>query len=189
MIASEAKMALQMSMYDGEKKAWNWEKYVAHNVQYHIILRNLIEYGYQDPGLKVWYLLNGIRCDKLSTAVAAVRVHADKYVKDFDTIITFLTKCINKKAPKLSVKVASVGQNRPAKHQRTSTTCGTFKWKIELKKDSREEYDSTLMAQCQQLYELWKKAWLIKSKKTPDSCKALEARVAMLKAKTDNKSN
>ena len=24
--ASEAKMALQMSMYDGEKKTWNWEK-------------------------------------------------------------------------------------------------------------------------------------------------------------------
>ena len=27
--ASEAKMALQRCMYDGEKKAWNWEKYVA----------------------------------------------------------------------------------------------------------------------------------------------------------------
>ena len=26
---SEDEVALQMSMYDGEKKAWNWEKYVA----------------------------------------------------------------------------------------------------------------------------------------------------------------
>ena len=34
-----------------------------------------MEYGYEglDPGLKVWYLLNGIRCDKLSTATATVR--------------------------------------------------------------------------------------------------------------------
>ena len=53
--ASEAEMALQMSMYDGKKRAWNWEKYVAHHVKYHIILTNLIEYGYQclDPGSKV----------------------------------------------------------------------------------------------------------------------------------------
>ena len=26
---TEAEMAFQMSPYDGEKKAWNWEKYVA----------------------------------------------------------------------------------------------------------------------------------------------------------------
>ena len=53
--ASEAEMMLQMSAYDGEKKAWNWEKYVAHHVKYHFILENLMEYGYQDldPGLKV----------------------------------------------------------------------------------------------------------------------------------------
>ena len=40
--------------YDGEKKAWNWEKYVAWHVKYYIILGNLMEYGYQglDPGSK-----------------------------------------------------------------------------------------------------------------------------------------
>ena len=37
-IASEAEMALQMSTYDGEKRAWTWEKYVACHVKYHIIL-------------------------------------------------------------------------------------------------------------------------------------------------------
>ena len=55
--ASEAEMALQMSTYNGEKKAWNREKYVTLHVKYHIILRNLMEYGYQrlDPGSKVRY--------------------------------------------------------------------------------------------------------------------------------------
>ena len=55
MTASEAEMALQMSMYDEEKKGWNWEKYIAHHVKNHIILGNFMEYGYQglDPGLKV----------------------------------------------------------------------------------------------------------------------------------------
>ena len=59
-------------MYDGEKKAWSWEKDVAQHIKYHIILGNLMEYGYHglDPELNVLYLLNGIRCDKLSMAFA-----------------------------------------------------------------------------------------------------------------------
>ena len=48
--ASEAVMALQMSTYNGEKKAWNWEKYVAQHVKYHIILRNFMEYEQQGLG-------------------------------------------------------------------------------------------------------------------------------------------
>ena len=55
MTASEAEVALQMSTYYGEKKAWNWERDTACHVKCHIILENLIKYGYQglDPGLKV----------------------------------------------------------------------------------------------------------------------------------------
>ena len=40
-------------------------------------------------------------------------------------------------------------------------------------------------AQCQQLYELQKKAGLIKGKKTPESRRALEARVAAHEAKSE----
>ena len=99
-----------MLTYDGEKKAWNWEKYVARHVKYHIILGNLMEYGCQglDPGSKVRYLLNGIMCDKLSTAVATVRAHPDKYKNNFDAVVAFLTQYIDKKAPSPCVKVASV---------------------------------------------------------------------------------
>ena len=68
--------------------------------------------------------------------------HPDRYEKDFDAIVTFLSQYIDKKAPTPSVKVASVGQNKPAKWQKTITTCGTFNGKIELKKYSRKEYDS-----------------------------------------------
>ena len=52
-----------------------------------------MECGYQDldPGLKVQYLLNSIKCDKMSTAAAAVRAHPDKYKKDFDAVVTILT--------------------------------------------------------------------------------------------------
>ena len=88
-----------------------------------------------------------------------------------------------KESPTPSVKVASVCQNRPTKWQKTNSNCGAFKGKIELQKYSREEYDSIPMEQCQQLYELWKKAVLIKGKKTPEKSRALEARMAALEAK------
>ena len=115
-----------MSTYNREKKAWNWEKYD------HIILGNLTEYGYQglDPGSKVRYLLNDIRCDKLSTAVTAVRVQSNKYEKDFDAVVTFLTQYIDKRAPTASVKVVSVTQTRPVKQQKTNASHVTFKGKI-----------------------------------------------------------
>ena len=45
------------------------------------------------------------------------------------------------------------------------------------------------MAQYQQLYKLQKKVVLVEGKNTPESSKALEARVAMLETKTDNTSN
>ena len=45
------------------------------------------------------------------------------------------------------------------------------------------------MAQGQQLYKLWKEVRLINGKKTPESSRALETRVAVLEAKTDNNSD
>ena len=55
----------------------------------------------------------------MSTAVATVREHPDKYEKDFDTVVDFLTQHINKKAPTPSVKVLSVTQTRSSKRQKT----------------------------------------------------------------------
>ena len=83
----------------------------------------------------------------MSTAVDAVRAHPDKYKKDFDAVVAFLSQYIDKRALTSSVKVASVRQRRPSKQQKTSATFGIFKGKIELKKDSREEYDAMLTTQ------------------------------------------
>ena len=124
-----------------------------------------------------------------SGVTSCLRVHPDKCKKDFDAEVAFLTQYIDKRTPAPSVKVASVTQTRAAKWQKTSASCGTFKEKIELKGYSREEYGSMLVAQCHQLYELQKKAMLIKGNKTQESSRALETRVAMLEAKTDNSSN
>ena len=67
----------------------------------------------------------------MSTAVLAVRAQLDKKEKDFDVRVAFLTQYINKRATKLSVKVAFFGQMRPVQWQKTSTTHGTLKGRIE----------------------------------------------------------
>ena len=115
--------------------------------------------------------------------------HIQTSTRDFDTGVAFLTQYIDKRAPTPSVTVACVAQNRPAKWQKTNSSHGTIRRNIKIKKYSREQYDSMSMAQHQELYKLWKKAILLKGKKTPESSNALENRVAMLEAKTGNVSN
>ena len=55
----------------------------------------------------------------MSTAVAAVREHSDKYEKAFNTVVTFLTQYINKREPTLSVKVTSVAKLRPTNQEKS----------------------------------------------------------------------
>ena len=47
--------------------------------------------------------VNGIRCNKLPTAVTVVRAHPEKYEKEFNTVIAFLTQYIDKRTPTQSV--------------------------------------------------------------------------------------
>ena len=70
----------------------------------------------------------------MSSAVSSVRVHPDKYKKDFNAVVSILTPYIDKRAPTPSVKVASVAQTSPARQQKTSATHSTFKGRINLKK-------------------------------------------------------
>ena len=64
----------------------------------------------------------------MSTAVATVKAHSDKY-ECFGAIVMFLTQHIDKQEPTPSM-VASITQARLAKQQKTSATHGTFKGKI-----------------------------------------------------------
>ena len=58
--------------------------------------------------------------------------------KNFITVVTFIIQYIDKSPPIPSVKDGSFTQTRPAKWQKTSAICVTFKGKIELKKYSKE---------------------------------------------------
>ena len=158
--------------------------YVSLNVEYLIILKNLKKYGCHvlDPWTKVCHLLNFILCDKLSKGITTVRAYQINMRRIKCDILTSTYH-------PMSVKDGSVTQTKHAKKQKTSPAHSTFKEKIELKKYSIEEYDSMSIAQWQHFYELLHKTGLLKSKKTPQCSKALEARVAAIGAKIENRSN
>ena len=82
-----------------------------------------------------------------------VRADPDKYEKDFDAVVAFLTQYIGKKATMPSVKVAVVGQNRLPSGRRPVLPVALLK-KVELKKYSREKYDSMSMVRPQKGAEL-----------------------------------
>ena len=86
--------------------------------------------------------MNSIRCKKLSTAAATVRAYLDMYEKDFNAVVSFFIQYINKRAPTLSVRAASVPKTKPAKWQKTNSSHGTLNGYIGLKKHSRKVYDS-----------------------------------------------
>ena len=69
----------------------------------------------------------------MSTSVAAVRAHPEKYEKDFGTVVAFLTQYINKKASTPSVKVASFTPIKATKRQKTSASCSML---LEMKTDN-----------------------------------------------------
>ena len=83
MTASETEATLQTSTYDGETKALNWENYASCHVKYHIILKILMEYGYQElgPGTQVCHMT---RCPQQF----AIKAHPDRYKKKFDLVVT-----------------------------------------------------------------------------------------------------
>ena len=73
--ASEAKMVLQMSSYDSEKRQPRKVcclTILSSETSWNMGTKALI----QDQWFR--YLLNGIRCDKLSTVVTTVSTHPDK---------------------------------------------------------------------------------------------------------------
>ena len=67
------------------------DKYVSHHVICHIIFVNLKGYGCQglDPRKKVCHLLNEISYENISNAIATVKVHPERYEKDFDKVVAY----------------------------------------------------------------------------------------------------
>ena len=60
--------------YNGERKRWNFERYVRMHIEQHTILEGLVCHGYLgiDARSKVRYLLDGIRTTELDSVKTQV---------------------------------------------------------------------------------------------------------------------
>ena len=62
-LAADAEGKLQNSHYNGERKAWDWDKYVALYKEQYAIMENFTDYVYSgmDNGIKFCHFLQGIK--------------------------------------------------------------------------------------------------------------------------------
>ncbi|KAI2495418.1 hypothetical protein MHU86_19093 [Fragilaria crotonensis] len=100
-MATQAEQKLQSTVYNGEQRRWDFEKYINVHKQQHSILEGLVEYGYSgiDARSKVRYLMDGIRTDKYDSV--KTRIMSDAALRnDFDACVTLYQDFIKQTASK-----------------------------------------------------------------------------------------
>jgi hypothetical protein len=88
-MATLAEDKLKSTVYHGEQRRWDFERYVNVHKQQHSVLEGLVEHGYAgiDPRSKVRYLLDGIKTDKFD-AVKTRIMSEERLRNDFDSCVT-----------------------------------------------------------------------------------------------------
>ena len=87
-MSSRAEHKLQNTSYTGEKRRWNFEKYVTVHVNQHAILEGLKQHGYAgiDERSKVRHLLAGIKTNALDSV--KTRIYSDEKLRqDFEACV------------------------------------------------------------------------------------------------------
>lgn len=88
-MATLAEDKLKNTVYNGEQRRWDFERYVNVHKQQHSIMEGLVEHGYTgiDPRSKVRFLLDGIKSDKFDAV--KTRIMSDERLRsDFDACVT-----------------------------------------------------------------------------------------------------
>ena len=129
--AIEAEGKLQNSHYDGERKMWDWDTFVALHEEQHTIMENLTDYGYSgmENCTMVCHFLQGIKSPELEAAVNVVGAQPEKYGTDFDTVVSYLGKMVPEK--RLIILLVQIATTRS---QLVRPKVATFMEKVECKK-------------------------------------------------------
>jgi hypothetical protein len=88
-MATMAEDKLKSTVYNGEQRRWDFEKYINVHKTQHSIMEGLVEHGYTgiDPRSKVRFLLDGIKTDKFDSV--KTRIMSDATLRnDFDACVT-----------------------------------------------------------------------------------------------------
>ena len=116
-VATKAKRKLQNSHYDGKKKEWDWDKYVALHKEQLTIMESLTDYGYSgiDKGTNVHHFLKGIKSIELEVAVNAILAQPEKYGKNFYTTLSYLGQMVRTKCYTMQSVHIAMTRSQPAK--------------------------------------------------------------------------
>jgi hypothetical protein len=137
-MATMAEDKLKSTVYNGEQRRWDFEKYINVHKSQHSIMEGLVEHGYTgiDPRSKVRYLLDGIKTDKLDSV--KTRIMSDATLRnDFDACVTLyqdFIKQTTKSKPAATVNISEL-----------KTSAGGTKRKSEAVEDryyTKAEYDA-----------------------------------------------
>lgn len=87
-MSTRAERKLTSTTYTGEKRRWNFEKYVKVHIDQHAILEGLVEHGYAgiDARSKVRFLCNGIKVTSLDTVKTQI-MSDEKLRSDFNACV------------------------------------------------------------------------------------------------------
>ena len=122
-MSSKAERKLRNIAYTGEKRRFNFERFVKVHVDQHAILEGLVEHGYSgiDARSKVRHLLDGIKTTELDTV--KTRIMSDAVLRsDFDRCVNLFQDFIEQKRGSANVErdvqIAAVKTKHPAKRER-----------------------------------------------------------------------
>eukprot|EP00934_Nitzschia_sp_Nitz4_P001810 Nitzschia sp. Nitz4//scaffold191_size41780//52//5493//NITZ4_007461-RA/size41780-processed-gene-0.69-mRNA-1//1//CDS//3329540163//1810//frame0 len=117
-LAAKAEAKLQTLTYDGEKKRWNWEKYVSSHLEQHQILEGLEPFGYKglDEQSKVRHLQGGIKTRELDTVRTQI-LASPNLRRNFDAAATLYADFIQSTSALNSrhVNISQIDSERPTK--------------------------------------------------------------------------
>lgn len=146
-MATLAEDKLKTTVYNGEQRRWDFEKYVNVHKSQHSIMEGLVEHGYTgiDPRSKVRYLLDGIKTDKFDSV--KTRIMSDAALRnDFDACVTlyqdFIKQTSKGKAANPTVNVSNVKTNTSGSKRKSDSVEDRYYTKAEydaLSADAKRE--------------------------------------------------
>ena len=190
--ATTAERRLETTTYDGEKRRWNFEKFVKIHKDQHTILDNLREHGYAgiDERSKVRHLLNGIKTDRLDSV--KTRIMSDQVLRNsFDDCVTLFKDFITQSTSIMknpTLEISALKTEGPTNPPNTSKpNSGKRPHETVVVEDryfTKAEYQKLTPEQKSALYELRKGRKKPKKRGTTPIGK-LERKVAALQSKIE----
>ena len=136
-MATMAEDKLKSTVYNGEQRRWDFEKYINLHKSQHSIMEGLVEHGYTgiDPRSKVRYLLDGIKTDKFDSV--KTRIMSDASLRnDFDSCVTLYQDFIKQTFKSKSTPTVGISELK------TSASGTKRKSEVEDRYYTKAEYDA-----------------------------------------------